>query len=103
ILDQDIRVIPRSIFSQKTDSRPMGHKIILIENEEIISGHWNKEASSIGLELKVYRTPAELLVDLDELSKDLPIFVDLNINGKHDGIKLAKTLRENGFNYIYAQ
>ena len=73
---------------------------VLLDDDALVHMNWNLSAKKAGIELKAYKTRAELEEGLISLPKDTPVYIDSDLGDGVKGEDIAVALRERGFTNI---
>jgi len=77
-------------------------RIILVDDDELVQLTWKITAKTKGIELIQYNCPTRLIEQMPQLDQSTPIYIDQNFtNDSIDGLSLAKTLYNAGFNSLH--
>jgi len=74
--------------------------VFLLDNDLLVHMTWRAAAKTAGVELKVYRTPAELKAGLKGVDKKVRIYVDSDLGDGLNGEDVAKELYSEGFSNL---
>lgn len=86
------------LLPENVAPRKVGYDLVLIDDDLMVHELWNFAAGSCGKIVKAVQKLAEL--DLGELRKDIPIFIDVNLGDAVSGIEVAKDLFDFGFTHL---
>ncbi len=75
--------------------------LVLVDNEEVTRTTWEIKSEELGLKIKLFSSAEELLVNADQVSKDVPLFLDSDLGNHKKGESYAQILKEIGFTKIY--
>lgn len=97
-----VKILPKGLASliplQIADGRP---DAILVDDEDWVHAAWQMAAKSQSKELRSYKSADEMRAALANLDRDIPIYVDVNLNSSVRGDQFAEELRLAGFTFIY--
>lgn len=74
---------------------------VLLDNDELVRMTWEMSAQKLGIILHTFSSPSELYKDLESLSKDAVIYLDLELECEETGLDVAKKLFEQGYSDVY--
>jgi len=98
-----VKVFPKALLPQvrsSLENQVIGKcDLILIDNELMIRKTWSSKARRTGLKFFGFETLDDFL--RAEISKSIPIFIDVNLGQGASGIKAAEILNEKGFKAIH--
>lgn len=75
--------------------------VALIDDDELVRLAWELAAHRTGHRLVCYESLEAFLQDCQSISKDIPIYVDLNLGGLQNGEEITKLLSQKGHRKLY--
>jgi hypothetical protein len=78
-------------------------KAVLIDDDSLVHMIWKMSAKNNGINLKVFKAPAEFMSNLETFPKDTPIYIDSELGDGIKGEDIAKTIHSHGFKTIYLE
>ncbi|OGR40801.1 MAG: hypothetical protein A2X35_09910 [Elusimicrobia bacterium GWA2_61_42] len=78
-------------------ARAAGRAAVLLDDDLLVHLNWKMAAKTAGVDLKAYKTPAELAAGLADLPKATPVYIDSDLGGGLKGEDVAAQLRAAGF------
>lgn len=99
-------LVPISVLEteKKTSAVPAtqtaGRQVVLLDDDILVHMNWKMAAMAAGEELKAYKTPENFYVEIGNLPKDTPIYIDSDLGNNVKGEDIAKDLRKKGFTTI---
>lgn len=76
---------------------------ILLDDDPLVHMTWKMAAKSGGVELKPFKTAADLLAQASVLDKQTPVYIDSELGGGVKGEDIARQLHEAGFTSLYME
>jgi hypothetical protein len=92
-------LIPLEII-EKSDSKK-ATDTILIENDKHLSYAWKQSSINNGVNLKTFSSPTGFLIAHSLFNKDIPIYVDRELDNGLKGEDVAKLIYGHGFKNVY--
>ncbi|HNT97059.1 MAG TPA: ATP-binding protein, partial [Elusimicrobiales bacterium] len=77
-----------------------GLRAVLLDDDALVHMNWRMAAKAAGAELKVYKTPQELLAAAETLPRDIPLYIDSELADGAKGEDIAAELHDKGFSDI---
>lgn len=77
--------------------------IVLLDDDPLVHLTWKMAAKGKGVELKPFRTAADLLSQIASLDKQAPIYIDSELGCGVKGEDIARQLHEAGFTSLYME
>ncbi|MFA5139211.1 MAG: HAMP domain-containing sensor histidine kinase [Elusimicrobiota bacterium] len=99
-----VRMIPKGLAAFVPISiadAARAHDAVLLDNDALVHMTWRIAAESKGVRLSAFRTPEELLSALERMPKDMPIYIDSELDAGQKGEDVAKDLHAHGFTELY--
>ena len=66
----------------------------------LVHMNWKMAAKTAGADLKLFKTPQELLSAAETLPRDIPLYIDSELGDGAKGEDIAKDLHDKGFTDI---
>jgi len=99
-----VRLIPKGMagFVPIEIKKPkQKYDAILIDDDDLVHMTWQIVAKEKNKLIKLFKTEAEFLAVANEIDPLTPLYVDVHLGEKVNGIEVAKRIHELGFNKIY--
>ncbi len=74
-----------------------GMRAVLLDDDPLVHMNWKMAARAAGADLKLYKTPQELLAAAETLPRDIPLYIDSELGDGAKGEEIAKDLHDKGF------
>lgn len=89
----------QSDLEKKTVSQPVA--AVLIDDSIYVRQMWESAAVSRGFTIDTFADGQTFFENIQRFSCEIPVFVDVAIQGERDGLELARQLVQLGFARIY--
>lgn len=99
-----LKLLPKSLAEfvpLVVEKKDFQADLILIDDDEIVLTYWNIEARSQGKKIKSFKRPKDFLRIKHKFSKDVPIYIDVNLADGVRGEDVSQVLNESGFQNLY--
>jgi signal transduction histidine kinase len=88
------------ISSQPRSEAPAPGSAVLLDDDLLVHMNWKMAAKAAGVELKAFKTRAELAAVSDGLPRDTPVYIDSDLGDGVRGEDIAGQLHAEGFTDI---
>ena len=88
--------VPLNLTVKKTTLRP-DQKAFFLDNDALVRQTWKRAAEKDGVEIEVFADWRSLLQSIEGASKDVPVYLDFNLESDLNGMQVAEKLYAMGF------
>ncbi len=102
-----LRLLPKNLSGlvpiRVSARRSAPAQAILLDDDPLVHMTWKIAAKSGGVELKPFKTAADLLAQAAMLDKKTPVYIDSELGAGVKGEDIARQLHEAGFTNLYME
>mgnify|MGYP000411578755 CR=1 FL=1 len=96
-----IKIVPKYYAAYIPMKLRGKHKIVLLDDEEMVRLTWTNYADTVGERLSAFATAEEFFAGLADYPKDTVIYIDSELGEGVRGENIAKALYDKGYREIY--
>lgn len=96
-----VRLIPKAMSGfvpiEIEKPKELFDAILIDDDKELVHVVWDTIAKNKGLNIKMFSTPQEFFLNVDEISRKTPIYVDVSLGTGIKGTDIAEEIHKFGF------
>lgn len=105
-IERGFKILPKDLvpyfkIRKKVQTSEKQISLIFIDDEPRNTQSWEFFAKTKKLKIVTYNDIHAFLVDANNFEKDIPIYIDLDLQSERSGIDYAKDIHKKGFHKIY--
>jgi signal transduction histidine kinase len=101
VIEKDEKTINEKPCDMRRETRDVKCDAVLIDDDALVHATWKMIGKQYGKVVKCYVEPDEFIEDIDQYSKETPLYIDSNLSYRVKGEILAKEIYDKGFKNIY--